>query len=171
MSLDLSLSHTFRCAEGSRRGEWIAWALAALSLISIVIIQELGVEIGIGSWLFIVLLFSMALIISIGNWMNRKTLIVVNGTGIRYGNGLRDVFLPWDTIDSIEVIPADWGKHVFIQGTHARFAFRTGAVVEWKGRFQEHVGMINGETLLETIVMASGLVLKRADGRYYYTRE
>ncbi len=151
------LNKELRPEKNSRRGEGIAWGLAAIVFLAIALIKwQLG-KTPSAAWILGVLLLFSALSISLGNWVDRKTRISIDRTGIRFENGLRKVALRWHEITRVNVLPAPWGKKVQVIGKKAHFDFRTLGEIVYKGEPQARIGFAEGEALLKEIITQSGL--------------
>lgn len=142
----------------NRRSELIAWGTAILVN---------------GTWLFLffyshwisywlpilgIPLLLIAMGISLGNWMDRKTIMNLDERGIYFSNGLRKVILDWDAINEVRVLPAQWGEKVQVFGIEAYFAFHTLGEVTTDGRVLGRVGFKDGNRILEWILEKSNLI-------------
>ena len=109
----------------SRRGEYIAWGSLLLLITgwSILLISGREVPSGVLFLLFFLLLSGMG--ISLGNWMDRKTMISIGEVSVTFKNGLRNSNIIWNDIQRIEVTPSKWGKKVRVIGTDSYFDFRS----------------------------------------------
>jgi hypothetical protein len=117
------------------------------------------------------LLFS-ALSISLGNWMDRRTLIRLDGDGIAFQNGLRNVRLGWGEIRQVRALPTRWGKKVEVIGDRAHFQFRTSGEVKIQGEIKGRVGFAQGDEILRQLILSSGLKIVDHPGEgYYYARK
>jgi len=89
--------------------------------------------------------------------------------GVRFRNGLRDVTLAWEDIQSVQVQESPLGKRVQVQGAEARFAFRTLGEVRVQGDLKGQMGFREGEAILKHILKSGGLQASghREDVRYY----
>ena len=141
----------------SRRSELIAWGGAILVngiwLALIVFSQSMSF------WLPIIgiPLLLIALGMSLGNWMDRKTSIKLDADGIYFTNGLRHADLSWDEIQEVRVLPAQWGEKVQVFGDKVYFAFHTLGEVTSNGRVLGRTGFQEGVRILEIILEKSGL--------------
>jgi hypothetical protein len=120
-------------------------------------------------------LFS-ALSISLGNWMDRQTLLRLVSGGVEFTNGVRNTRMQWDEIRQVQVFPSRWGKKVRVIGEHAYFTFRTLGEVSVQGDIKGRMGFAAGETILAHILSSAQLkAVSRPggmnDGGYYYARE
>jgi hypothetical protein len=160
----------------SRRSELIAWGAAILVngiwLALIVFGQSMSF------WLPIlgIPLFLIAIGMSLGNWMDRKTRIKLDAQGINFTNGLRRAALTWGEIQEVRVLPAQWGEKVQVFGEKVYFAFHTLGEVTSNGRVLGRTGFQNGDKILEVILEKSGLSgskqidLGDQQEGYYYSR-
>jgi hypothetical protein len=154
----------------TRRSELLAWGLAVASLLGLLLLN-LGGMIFFWSLVFVAFLFFAALSISLGNWMDRRTQISIDNSGITFQNGLRNVRLDWPTINNVKVVPSRWGEKVQVLGSKAHFEFNTLGEVVFQQKVQGLVGFQQGKLLLDEIIHKSGLtsVAKNGDS-YYYSR-
>ena len=117
------------------------------------------------------LLFS-ALSISLGNWMDRQTMIRLGVGGVEFENGLRKSRLKWEEIDRIQVFPSAWGKKVQVIGAGSHFSFRTLGEVNYMGESRGRLGFAEGELILQRILESSHLGdMKTLNSGYYYARD
>jgi hypothetical protein len=140
-----------------RRGELIAWGSALLVGGAWFVIKQItGSASLLVPILFIPLLLA-ALSISLGNWMDRHTVLRMDPEGVRFSNGLRHVQLGWDQIQQVRVLPAAWGKKVQVFGEQTYFGFFTLAEVKAQGRVLGRTGIAAGESALQRILESAGL--------------
>jgi hypothetical protein len=141
----------------SRRSEFIAWGSAILVngawLLLFIFNQSLSF------WLPIlgIPLLLIAIGISLGNWMDRKTILRLDVDGVYFSNGLRHVSLTWDEIKEVRVLPAQWGEKVQVFGEEAYFGFHTLGEVTANGRVLGRTGFVKGDQILEHVLEKSGL--------------
>jgi len=141
----------------SRRSELIAWGSAVVVngawLLLIVFNQSMSF------WLPIlgIPLLLIAIGISLGNWMDRKTIIKQDEKGIYFSNGLRHADLSWDEIKEVRILPAQWGEKVQVFGGEVYFAFHTLGEVKSNGRVLGRTGFKDGDRILKHILDESGL--------------
>jgi hypothetical protein len=165
------LNKELRPETTSRRSEMTAWLLALTVFLTIAILNWQLDTVPFVAWSFGGFLLFAALSISLGNWVDRNTVMSLDLNGIAFENGLRQVALSWQEVKKVNVIPARWGKTVQVIGDKAHFEFRTLGEVEYKGEVQGKVGFVEGEAALQEILKQSGLKLvKEEKGRYYYAR-
>ncbi len=158
----------------SRRGEATAWGLALLVFGAWFALRYTGYHVP-GSLVFLAffLLFA-ALGISLGNWMDRRTKILLKPEGIAFSNGLRNVFFPWEEIRQVQIHPSRWGNKVRVIGEKAYFDFRTLGEVTVQGTVKGRMGFVVGEKILRRILEAGRLEHRTRSSvgtSYYYSRE
>lgn len=154
-----------------RKGERIAWLLFVIAL------ALLGVSLwsdGKLSWMavaLVALLFFSGGSISLGNWVDRQTVLRLSPTGVSFRNGLRDVSLNWNDIQSVRVLDSGWGERVRVAGSDGGFTFRTLGEVWMQGELKGRVGFAEGEAILKDILQNSGLKLTEIEDKVsYYSR-
>jgi hypothetical protein len=161
----------FRPTPGSRQGERNAWILAGFAIIiELVLFWRSG---SIPGWMTLLSIFLLlsAILISVSNWMDRKTTLVLDLKGVAFRNGLRNVQLNWDRIERVHVLSDRWGQRVLVSSPDANFNFRTLSEVKLRGKVGGQMGFPEGEAILEEILQSSGLNLtKDNDQGQYYAR-
>jgi hypothetical protein len=152
----------------SRRGELIAWGCAILVGVGWIIMEVTGQRTFSAVVFLEIFLVLAGLSISLGNWMDRKTVIRIDESGIGYQNGLRTLHLLWDQIRGVS--PSQWGKRVQVIGKSGYFAFRTLGEVKVQGELKGRLGFDQGEEILHQIVVNSGLdvIEQTGEGYSYY---
>ncbi len=161
----------------SRRSELIAWGSAIVVnsawLLLLIFNQSLSF------WLPIlgVPLLLIAIGMSLGNWMDRKTKLRLDGEGVYFSNGLRHVTLNWGEIKEVRVLPAQWGEKVQVFGERSYFGFHTLGEVFAYGKPLGRTGFVEGDFILQVILDKADLsavnqinVEGRQEG-YYYSRK
>jgi hypothetical protein len=167
----------FRPELVSRRGELVAWGSALLVGGAWLALARSGQGVNPMVPILAVPLFLAALSISLGNWMERNTLLRLDREGVSFQNGLRNVALKWNEIHQVQVVPAQWSRKVRVVGEKGHFSFHTLGEVKVGGELKGRVGFAAGEIILKHILDRSGLreVAHPNAGRqgagYYYTRE
>ena len=155
----------------SRRGETTAWTLTLIVSVTMALLDWRVGMVPTVAWVFWGFLVFAAFSTSLGNWMDRKTVLRVDGERVSFVNGLRHVSFGWDEIQSLNVIPLRWGKSVQVIGNEAHFEFRTLAEVQYQGEVRGRLGFAEGEAVLQHILKETGLSLSKEEkGRYYYSR-
>ena len=114
-----------------------------------------------------------ALVLSVANWQNRKTGITLSLDGIRFIDGLQNIWMPWEEIDQIEVFSGRVNDKIRVKSADQYFAFDMYNEVVLNGKSRGEVGFEQGEKILETIFEYAQIDQsrkQRADGYDYYTR-
>ena len=140
-----------------RRGELIAWSSALLVGGAWFVIKQITGSAGLLVPILFIPLLLAALSISLGNWMDRHTLLRLDTEGVSFSNGLRHVQLKWDQIQQVRVLPAAWGKKVQVFGEQSYFGFLTLGEVKAQGRVLGRTGIAGGESALQRILEGAGL--------------
>ena len=159
----------FRPETISRQGERTAWILTGFAVIvELLLLWRFSRLPGWATLLTIFLLLS-AVLISLGNWVDRKTILILEPDGVEFHNGLRNVTMRWDQVETVNVIADRWGQRVHISGTEGKFNFRMLSEVEIQGKVGGKMGFPKGETILKEIIHTSGLSLvdNKDQDRYY----
>jgi hypothetical protein len=153
----------------SRRGEFITWVLALISLATLIFLWVQTAGVSIWQMAFAGLMILAAASSSLSNWMERKTVLTLKPEGIHFCNGLRDVSLNWDDIQELQVFPSRFGNRVNILGDHSHFNFRTLVEVTRRSGTKSAMGFSQGEFILQQIIVNSSLDEKEQNkkGRYY----
>ena len=172
--IDLSTPQEFRPVISSRRGEITAWLLSLIMFV-VVLFGRSGIpSIQIGAWILFLFLFLSALMISLGNWMERQTEMQLSEQGVNFKNGLRDVQMSWKEIQRIEVQSGRINDTITVYSDNARFSFKTKGDVIYKGQVRDSMGFEQGDLIFDTILQRSGLAdleKQQGAGFYYYLRE
>jgi hypothetical protein len=156
----------------SRRGEYIAWGIALVAIAAWLILHLTDTPVFGGLTFLTVLLALSGIAISLGNWMDRRTILRFEPDGVWYDNGLRQVMLHWSEIRQVQVYPSAWGRKVRVIGNQAHFDFRTLGEVIYQGQVKGRLGFEKGEEILRHIL--ENARLKQVPGPengVYYARE
>lgn len=165
-------SDEFRPEQNPRRGELIAWSTALLVGFAWLYISLNNQVVPKTIPFLAIILLMTSLSISLGNWMDRQTLIQLSATGVAFKNGLRNVRLQWDEINQIRVLATRWGSKVQVFGEAAFFEFRTLGEVKLMGNFTGKIGFAEGNAIMHQIISKSGLQIVEDQGEvYYYARQ
>ncbi|MFN2149475.1 MAG: hypothetical protein ACK2T2_13900 [Anaerolineales bacterium] len=140
-----------------RYGERLAWSLAvALAALTIFLFWRQGVWIA-----SLIVIFSLclvaALLISYGNWMERRTEIWITKEGVRYQNPLRQILVKWESIMAVNIYPRGDGWRVIVEGQEANFSFQTLTTLNLGWGRQVETGIVEGESLAADIAGFAGL--------------
>ena len=170
-------AQVFRPATIPRTGERNAWVLSGFAVvIEALMIWRFGTP---PAWSTILMIFFVlsATVISLGNWIDRKTRLILQPEGVEFHNGLRNVHLKWEQIEKLRVVSDRWGQRDYVVGAGASpsatlntsFNFRLLSEVEYQGKVRGQMGFPEGETILKVILKSSGLMLTESNdqGRYY----
>jgi hypothetical protein len=154
-----------------RRGEWTAWGLALIVSAGAFSISYFGGLVASWVWLFTTFLLFSAISISLGNWVDRQTIIRIDPGGVAFQNGLRKMQMNWNTIVGVRVSPAHWGKRVHVLGETGRFEFKTLGAMQFRGHVQARTGFAAGEEILNEILRSAALTSQTVEGQaHYYSR-
>jgi hypothetical protein len=154
----------------SRRNEIIAWGVFIAAALGTVIFRNYQT---LPNWIYIGvgLLFVLAAGLSLGNWMDRRTVLQLSSEGLEFKNGLRHVRMGWRDIQSMEVLPSNMGKGVRVTGPKGHFSFTVSGGLRLGGKTQGRFGFPDGDAIIKEIVRRSGLPLaSHSGGRFYYAR-
>ncbi len=155
----------------SRKSEKLTWALFAISFVSLLLLRLHFGILHIPAAIFVLLLFLAAGSISLGNWMDRHTSIVIDANGVSFSNGIRHAAFKWQEIDKIHVLESHWGNRVQVLGKSAHFEFRTLGKVILNGDLKGQLGFKDGDVILQTLLEKSGLRnTSVSEKNVYYTR-
>lgn len=167
---------TYRPELIPRRGEMIAWASAGLVCLGWLVLLLTGKPVPGSLGFLAVFLILAGASISLGNWMDRQTVLTLDSEGVSFKNGLRNVRLTWEEINRVEIYPSNWGARARVIGKHAHFAFRKLGVVNVGGEEKGRIGFGEGEEIVSRIVRSAGLREVTGSqsgprGARYYARE
>jgi hypothetical protein len=124
-----------------------------------------------GLTLLLVLLFGAACLISLGNFVDRRTQLEIIPDGVVFKNGLRTVNLSWGEIREVRVFPSNLGDKVQVFSDKTFFQFRTLGEVHMNGEIKGRMGFTQGDSILRTLVLRAGLqIVDRTGDGYYYAR-
>jgi len=150
----------------------MTWILAAAANVAWLILSLGGYYVFPVLPVLAVLLVLAAMGISLGNWMDRHSLIRIDSNGIRYENGLRRTHFEWNEIKRVEVYGHKWGDKVRVLGEKSRFDFRTLGEVKVRGESKGKMGFVGGDFILQTILSETSMKeIEHDEDGYYYARE
>jgi hypothetical protein len=162
---------TFHPEKMSRRAEAILWGLAAISMAGWILLRTQNQTGSPWNLVFVVLMVLSAASITLGNWMDRNTVLTLRPEGLDFRNGLRDIHLRWDEIQEVRVLPSNWGNQAHILGKETGFNFRTLSKVQLKGKSSSRMGFAQGMFIIERILENSGLKeIEQPEKGHYYAR-
>ena len=155
----------------SRRSEAITWALALVALAALITLRSQAAPVSYWYFGFVLLVILAAASMTLGNWVDRNTVLTLKPDGIDFHNGLRNAVLKWDEIQEIQVTPSRWGDQVLVAGAEAHFHFRTLSQVTSKSDNRSKMGFTGGEFIIGQIQKNSGLKeVDQPQNSRYYTR-
>jgi len=165
----METAQVFRPKAIPRQGERNAWILTGFAFVATLVLFWRTSTLPGWITLLAVFLLLSAILISLSNWADRKTTLILKPGGLEFRNGLRNARLGWEQIERVSDIPDRWGRRVVVLGTGASFHFRMLSEIEIQGKVGGQMGFPEGETILQEIIQASGLSLMKKDemGRYY----
>lgn len=167
-----TLTGEFRPELLSRRGEGMAWLTTLLWFIVWTALSVTGRPVLYFVPTLAFLFLVIAASISLGNWVDRQTVLRLETDGVAFKNGLRNVQLTWGQINELQVFNSSWGKKVRVIGENAHFDFRTLGEVTMGGQLKGRLGFAQGEAILRYILRMTHLVeVEHSGNSYYYARQ
>jgi hypothetical protein len=155
----------------SRRGEALAWLSTSLMLVGWIILIVRGQDVPNFAPFMTIFLILASLSISLGNWVDRKSVIYLGDQGVEFLNGLRHVTLTWEQVQQVEVAGSTWGNKVQVYGDLVHFSFRALGEVKAYGEVKGRMGFEQGDLIVEKIIMNAHLKEIARDGnRFVYAR-
>ena len=165
----MDTAQIFRPETISRQGERNAWILTGFALIIELLLLWRLSSLPVWATLLTAFLLISAVFISLSNWVDRKTILILKPGGIEFRNGLRNISMQWDQVETVSVVADRLGRRIHVAGAQANFNFRMVSEVEIRGKVGGKMGFSEGETILKEIINASGLSLveNKNQDRYY----
>ena len=155
----------------SRRGEALAWLSTGLMLVGWVILLLRGQDVPNFAPFMTIFLLLASLSISLGNWVDRKSVIHLGDQGVEFFNGLRHVTLTWEQVQQVEIAGSTWGNKVQVYGDLGHFNFRALGEMKAYGEVKGRMGFEQGDLIVEKIIMNAHLKEVARDGnRIVYAR-
>jgi len=161
----MSEPQTFSPELLSRRGEATAWSLAMVAAAGLYFLSQRQ-TVPYWAWFFVAFLVFSAASISLGNWVDRRTLIHLESGGVAFENGLRRTHLVWNEINEVRTAPARWGISVQVIGGQAHFSFSTLGEMQFQGQVRGRTGFAQGKFILDEIIQSSGLTKTTQTGQF-----
>lgn len=153
-----------------RKGEFNAWVIALGLGVGLYLARSVWPDVSANLWIVEGMMVFFAFAISLGNWMDRRTVLRLDADGVAFENGVRSVRLGWTEVRNVAVMETRSGRRVQVQGERAHFTFKTLTVMSMIGQSMRS-GFAAGQEILEMILQAGNLKLtKEAQGVYYYAR-
>ncbi len=164
---DLSTPLEFRPELLPRRGEWIAWAFALVMLATWLILKANDARYTGTALILLIFLAFAAVGTSLGNWLDRKSILRLARDGVAFQNGLRDVKFTWQEVQSVRVLVAQAGaRRVQVLGRTAHFEFRTLATLRQNDEVKGRSGFADGDAILDIIISRAQLSRKQNETNY-----
>ena len=165
----METAQTFHPTCIPRTGERNAWILSGFAVvIEALMIWRFSTPPAWSTILLVFFLFSASMI-SLSNWVDRKTTLILRPEGVEFRNGLRNVRLRWEQIEKLHVVSDRWGQRIHVLGQGSSFNFRLLSEVEYQGKVRGQMGFPEGEIILKEILNSSGLSPTESNdqGQYY----
>ena len=156
MQTDLA-PREYRPTQISRRGELIAWGSFLLVGATWIVLIFSGQRYCFAVPVMAIILLLAALSISLGNWMDRQTMLRLDYDGVSYQNGIRNVEIKWQDIQEAQILPAQWGQKVHVIAERAHFRIQMLSEVKLHGEVKGQVGFAEGDQILQEIIERSNL--------------
>jgi hypothetical protein len=107
--LNLSTSQVYQPVQNSRRSEIQAWILTFVLIVTIIFVPIESGMVKVGSFLMLGFFGLSAMVIFLGNWIDRRTFLGMDENGIDFRNGLRNVQFMWEEVEKVQVHPSNAG--------------------------------------------------------------
>jgi uncharacterized membrane-anchored protein len=160
----------FRPEIQTHQNELFAWLMVIVGVIAVFFLKDNPLF----YWMMIFVIFVLLLAIgvSLSNWIDRRTQIIINGNELVFENGLRNIHLEWNEIKSVSVYPARWGERVLVESEKEHFSFTMMSDVHLLGKVQGQIGFAQGKTIMDEIIKLGKLTsMSVTDNTYYYSRQ
>jgi hypothetical protein len=160
-------TRTYRPALLSRRTEVIGWILFVLALVGALVS---GRYTQLPTWVYIGagVSFIVAAGLSLGSWMDRRTVLEFWEEDLEFRNGLRNIKLGWRDVQSMQLRRSPMGDGVQVSGGRGRFKFTVSGGVRLPDTRQGRFGFANGDEIIKEIVRRSGLSLMSHNNSGHY---
>jgi hypothetical protein len=149
----------FRPAPVDRRGEGVAWLLSLALAGGLFLLRRLSGGVPWLGLVFLALLVALAALVSIGNWLEARTSIRIDGDGIEERTPLRSVRLAWGEVAELWAWPASLGWRILVRGAGGQILFRTGERMSSPRGAELRLGFPEGERMAAHVRSASRLSL------------
>jgi hypothetical protein len=138
---------TFLPVKPNRRGEFLAWGCSFSLAVTAVVQARVTEGFPYTAVLLLAFFFLAGATTSFGNWLERRTSVLVTPEGVTYTSPIRNVSLAWEQIDTLTALPAGQGWRLVVQGTGRMFQFRTPVPLGEGGREAVPIGFPDGERM------------------------
>ncbi|HJS28305.1 MAG TPA: hypothetical protein VJ768_01695 [Anaerolineales bacterium] len=146
----------YRPVSVSRRSELTAWGIFAVLASVVVLFRGRGQIVPLPITILAVFFLLSALVISFGNWMERRTSLRIEPDRLFYSNGVRKVSLSWDEIREIRLGEDRLSNKVYIYGESAQFQIRLQSEPRFDREEHRLYGFREGDEILRAISERSG---------------
>jgi hypothetical protein len=153
-----------------RRGELVAWALAILAWAFWLALSFSGAPVHIAIPILAGFFTLAGALISLSNWVDRRTVLRLSAEEVEFENGLRNVRLRWEEVQMVHVLPSNLGDKVRVVGKTAFFSFRMLGEVHMHGELKGRMGFAEGESILREIQARARLKRDQKPGEGYFYR-
>jgi hypothetical protein len=141
----------FRPAKPNRRGEFLAWGCCFVLAVTAVVQARMTEGFPYTAVLLLAFFFLGGAVTSFGNWLERRTSVLLTPEGVTYTSPIRNVSLAWDKIDTLTALPAGQGWRLVVQGTGRVFQLRTRVSLGEGDRETVPIGFPDGERMASLI--------------------
>ena len=169
--LDLSTPQTLKPIQNPRRSEMTAWFLS-LCLILILIFSTEGGFFKVGGIILCTFFLISAVIISLGNWQNRKTVLRLSRDQIWYFNGIKESSLSWEEIQRVEVYSGRFNDKISLVSDSGIIRFDIVNLEHFDQDKTPNYGFKEGVKILNSILDQTDFNEKKQNrlGYYYYQK-
>lgn len=169
---DLSTDLSYKPIINSRRSELMAW-IFSISLIVIQFAQPVTGFFKVGGILLAIFFLLSAIIISLGNWTNRKTVLRIREVGIDLDNGIKMITFKWQDIIRIEVFTGRFNDKISLITESGRMNFDIAVSDDNKSATSQRFGFQEGDEILKILLDRSKVSQQKVDaeGYVYYSKE
>jgi hypothetical protein len=170
---NLSTPSAYKPVMNSRRSEVLAWIFSICIVLVLFVLPSSGFFRIAGFVLATFFTFS-AIVMSLGNWVSRKTELRMYDEFLWLDNGIRVTTIRWEDIDCLEVFPGRFNDKIIVNSDSSnRLSFDVIKANVESGEAINIAGFKERDIILEMIIKSSGLNEKRKDGQqgYYYSKD
>ncbi|MEJ2486214.1 MAG: hypothetical protein P8Y72_04360 [Anaerolineales bacterium] len=169
--LDLSTPRTYKPIKNSRRPEFLAWLLS-FCLVLFLFISPVGGFFRLGGIVLGSFFLVSAVVISLGNWQNRKLFLRLSKDNIRFFNGIKESSVGWDEIQRVEVFRGRFNDKINLVSESGRISFDIVGLEQLNRDKIPHYGFQEGEEILNLILDQTNLnEQKQNEAGYYYQKD
>jgi len=147
---------SYRPEISNRNPEFIAWGLALATLFAVIVLGSRQ-EIPAWAWFLLALFIFSGAVISLGNWVDRNTLLEIDKESVHFVNGLRDVTMQWQEIEHLWEGKGRVGMMVQVLSLTGHFSFILPSEMKFQGEVKSKVGFSEGAEIRDQIIKLAGL--------------